>query len=143
MNLDVLKYGAVGLSFLLAFLSFRMLYKEQEKKTPNKNIIFSIYIFMIFSLTLSFSSFFLDYFKEKNSTSVQITTIQNQTDLVELKSKIKHAKENINNMLDAKSGLLFQLRLIKVNDDKNKDLFDDIVNNIKEIDRILKNCLKD
>ena len=143
MTHEFLKYGAIGLSFILAFLAFKLLSKEQEKKNPNKTILFSIYSFMIFSLLLSFSGFSLDFFKENNNAKIQIQTIQSNTDLTELKSKIKHAEKSLNDMLDAKSGLLFQLRLIKVNDEKNQELFDTIVKNIKDIDKILKNTLKD
>ena len=143
MTHEFLKYGAISLSFLLAFLSFKLLNKEQEKNNPNFTIMISIYIFMLFSLTLSFSGFSLDFFKENNVTKVQMTSIQSNTDLIELKSKIKHAEKNLNNMLNTKSGLLFQLELIKPNDKQNKELFDKIVNNIKDIDKILKDTLKD
>jgi hypothetical protein len=140
MSHEFLKYGAISLSFLLAFLSFKLLNKEQEKKSPNKTTIYSIYIFMIFSLLLSMSSFYLDFFKENNSAKIQLNSTNNNTEIVELKAKLKYAQKNLNNMLNAKSGFLFQLELSKPQD---KELFDKILNNIKELDKTIRDALKD
>ena len=95
---------------------------------------------MIFSLLLSMSSFYLDFFKENNSAKIQLNSTNNNTEIVELKAKLKYAQKNLNNMLNAKSGFLFQLELSKPQD---KELFDKILNNIKELDKTIRDALKD
>jgi hypothetical protein len=47
---DALKYGLIGLGFLLAFLSYTLLASEQRKSSPRKEIFLPIYLFMAFSL---------------------------------------------------------------------------------------------
>ncbi|MFA0960668.1 peptidoglycan-binding protein [Roseivirga sp. BDSF3-8] len=49
---DILGMGTAGLGFLLAFLSFRMLTKEQGRDMVRQPMLFAIYIFMIFSIAL-------------------------------------------------------------------------------------------
>ncbi len=55
-NLDVmlriLGLGTIGLGFLLAFLAFRLLNREQNIKAPRDMILTSITRFMIFSFLL-------------------------------------------------------------------------------------------
>jgi hypothetical protein len=60
-NIDpakLLSYGAVGLGFLLAFLSYLLLSAEQKRsEEPRPKMIQSIYSFMLFSLLISFLGF--------------------------------------------------------------------------------------
>lgn len=49
---DALKYGLIGLGAILAILSFYLILKEQNKETPRKQILNSVYVFMGFSLVL-------------------------------------------------------------------------------------------
>lgn len=148
INPEYLKYGAIGLSFLLAFLSFGLLTKEQSKKNPNNKIITSIYIFMIFSLVLCLASFGLDYFKENNNNKVEISKIDQNSKIIETQAKLKdiqkdllNTQKGISNMLNAKSGLIDQLESIKTPDEDNKKFFDKIIKNLKNIDQMIKKSL--
>ncbi len=49
---SILSYGIIGLGFLLAGLAFRLLNKEQNKKTPSQIIVRSIYAFEVFCIVL-------------------------------------------------------------------------------------------
>lgn len=49
----VLKLGVIGLGFILAFMAFALLYREQRKPEPHSVVLRAIYIFMGFSLVLS------------------------------------------------------------------------------------------
>lgn len=51
--LEVLRLGVIGLGFLLALLSYRLLGAEQKRENVRGNVLNSIYIFMFFSLFLS------------------------------------------------------------------------------------------
>ncbi len=54
-NIDpvqILSYGVIGLGFLLAFLAYLLLAREQKKKTPQEMIVKAIYSFMVFSFGL-------------------------------------------------------------------------------------------
>jgi hypothetical protein len=55
-NIDVVKilgYGITGLSFLLAFMAYSLLLKEQKKQEPNENFLKSISNFMKFCVILA------------------------------------------------------------------------------------------
>ena len=149
MNHEFLKYGAIGLSFLLAFLSFHLLYKEQNKKSPNKQIMFSIYFFMAFSLILCFVGFSLDFFKENNNLKVQINTseekikiIEAQNQLKQIQKDLKDTQRRISDILSAKSGLIEQLELVTTPEENAKKFFAKIVENLKNIDKTIKDSLK-
>lgn len=49
---QILNYGVIGLGFLLAFLAYKLLSKEQQLKEPRKNILKAVYVFMGFSIVL-------------------------------------------------------------------------------------------
>jgi hypothetical protein len=48
----VLSYGVIGLGFLLALFSYRLLSKEQKLATPRREMLRAINIFMAFSVSL-------------------------------------------------------------------------------------------
>jgi len=50
---NILSYGVVGLGFLLAFLAYRLLAMEQNKREPQPATIKAIYVFMAFSFSLT------------------------------------------------------------------------------------------
>lgn len=150
INPEYLKYGAIGLSFLLAFLSFGLLTKEQSKKIPNNKIINSIYIFMSFSLILSVISFGLDYFKENNTNKVEMSKIDQNKKIFETQAKLRdiqkdlsNTQRGISNMINAKSGLIDQLESIKTSDEDTKKFFDKIIKNLKSIDETIKKSLEE
>jgi hypothetical protein len=72
MNLpiiEILKVGLPGLVFLLSMLSFRLLSKEQDKKTPSTKILSSIKLFMYVNVglaVLTLASPFVDSSKRVN-----------------------------------------------------------------------------
>jgi hypothetical protein len=49
---DILGMGSAGLGFLLAFLSFRMLSREQRNESVRKPMLYAVYVFMVFSIVL-------------------------------------------------------------------------------------------
>jgi hypothetical protein len=49
---SVLRLGAVGLGFLLAFLAFRVLTGEQRREQPRGAMLAAAYVFMVFSLLI-------------------------------------------------------------------------------------------
>lgn len=149
MNHEFLKYGAIGLSFLLAFLSFHLLYKEQAKKAPNRQIMLSIYLFMVFSLILCFAGFSLDFFKENNILKVQmnnaeekIKIIETQNQLKQIQKELKETQRRISDILSAKSGLIEQLELVTTPEENAKKFFNKIIENLKNIDKTIKESLK-
>lgn len=48
----ILKYGLVGLSFLLAFLAFRLLWSEHRRPQIRAGAVAATYVFMIFALAM-------------------------------------------------------------------------------------------
>ena len=50
---DILKAGIAGLAFLLLFMAFRLLSKEQEKDSPHALIIKTIRYYMLISLAFA------------------------------------------------------------------------------------------
>jgi hypothetical protein len=73
-NLDfykILSYGAIGLGCILAFLSYRLLSREQDTKQPRQRILTSIYVFMVFSLALSTVGFVTEYAKDRKLSEIK------------------------------------------------------------------------
>lgn len=50
--IEVLRLGAIGLSFVLAFLAYRVLKTEQARTSVRKQLLAAAYVFMAFSLVL-------------------------------------------------------------------------------------------
>jgi len=50
---EVLKLGVIGLGFVLAFMAFTLLLREQRKAEPHDRVLKAVYVFMAFSLMLS------------------------------------------------------------------------------------------
>ncbi|MCU0443673.1 MAG: hypothetical protein MUE85_02060 [Microscillaceae bacterium] len=48
--IKILGYGASGLSFLLMFLAYNIIQKEQRVKKPRKEILNVVYVYMFFTL---------------------------------------------------------------------------------------------
>lgn len=59
---ELLGYGAIGLGFMLAVLTYRLLSSEQSRDSePRKKMLTSIYVFMSFSMTLTALGFVSEY----------------------------------------------------------------------------------
>ena len=88
MNIEnILGYGFIGLAFLLAFLAFNLLAKEQKNVSPRGSMITSIFVFMLFSLVLAGGGIFLEY--KDNQYKIRLEAISDILD-----EKIKHEAEN-------------------------------------------------
>jgi len=62
---SILKFGVIGLGFLLAFLSYNLLRKEQKRELPRKILLNSILIFMVFSVIICSIGLFSEFLKRK------------------------------------------------------------------------------
>ncbi|WP_439366008.1 hypothetical protein ACNJYD_08780 [Bradyrhizobium sp. DASA03005] len=58
---SILSYGAIGLGFLLAWLAYRLLLKEQGMVKPRSSILSSIYMFEGFAIVLVIIGAILEY----------------------------------------------------------------------------------
>lgn len=58
---SILSYGAIGLGFLLAWLAYRLLLKEQGLVKPRSSILSSIYMFEGFAIVLVIIGAILEY----------------------------------------------------------------------------------
>ena len=79
---DILRYGTIGLSFLLALLAYFLLYREQSHKdrNPDPMMLRSVRIFMIFAFclgVLGFASETIKYFSGIDSDRVLELTEEN------------------------------------------------------------------
>lgn len=50
---EILRLGLIGLSFLLAFLAFRLLLAEQRRSEVRNAMFVATYVFMIFAIVMS------------------------------------------------------------------------------------------
>jgi len=72
--IDALKYGLIGLGFLLALFSFWLLLSEQRKDRPRREILTAIYVFMAFSCVLMGFGLFSES-KQPQSKSADLRVI--------------------------------------------------------------------
>jgi hypothetical protein len=80
-NFDVariLSFGTVGLGFLLAFLAYQLLRKEQSVEHPRENILKAINYYMMFSISLCILGLASEVYRDfsHNNASTQ-TAVQN------------------------------------------------------------------
>lgn len=71
---QILQIGVIGLGFLLAFLAYSLLTKEQKQNTPRSDILKSIYIFMSFSVVLCVIGIVSQLFDIKRENTISSTT---------------------------------------------------------------------
>lgn len=71
---EILSYGTIGLGFLLAFLAYRLLSKEQHKDEPRKSILGAINTFMAFSIVLCMIGFGSEFFRYSSVAERTIET---------------------------------------------------------------------
>src|SRR5690349_21545824 len=72
-SITALKYGFLGLAFLLALLAANLLRKEQTKPKPHPKILRMIVIYMCFALLLAMGSVFLE-FHHDNTIAARTST---------------------------------------------------------------------
>jgi hypothetical protein len=79
----LLSYGAIGLGCILAVLAYMLLRKEQDQTNPRKQVLSSIYVYMVFSLILTIVGFLAEYLHYNASQALDskeqtITTLKEQ-----------------------------------------------------------------
>lgn len=86
---SILSYGVVGLGFLLAFLAYTLLGREQQKEQPNRSILVAIHVFMIFSATLCVLGLGSEYLRERPSGPDKVESERLLARITELEAKLK------------------------------------------------------
>lgn len=124
---EILGYGAIGFSWALAGLAYKLLSNEQSKQKPRNNMISSIYIFMFMSFMLSVIGFSFELTKEDGKNK---TTSSEQ--------KVIEIKKIISKLTSAKRNLIESLENIKLNDKQDEYIIRTVINGIKEIDNTIK-----
>ncbi|MCP4264062.1 MAG: hypothetical protein GY777_00545 [Candidatus Brocadiaceae bacterium] len=66
---EILRIGVIGLGFLLAFLAYRLLVREQQRDRVRKSFIRATYVFMFFSVVLSIVGLGSEYLSENKKTT--------------------------------------------------------------------------
>ena len=82
---EILSYGTIGLGFLLAFLAYRLLSKEQELKEPRRPILGAINTFMAFSIALCVIGFGSEFFRSSPAETSEATGDQDKGNIVTVK----------------------------------------------------------
>ncbi|CAB1057287.1 hypothetical protein D1BOALGB6SA_2026 [Olavius sp. associated proteobacterium Delta 1] len=80
---NILGYGVIGLGFLLAFMAYNLLRKEQSKEQPSRNILRSIYFFMGFSLLVISIGVLSEFIKSNTMRHSKISNKAPQTNKIE------------------------------------------------------------
>lgn len=137
---EILNYGIIGLGFLLAFLSYRLLVKEQAIEQPRTRILKAIYVFMSFSLCILGLGLFLKL-KELNSEEVILLKAQNKiiNNAINFNPSII-SFDDVRDYVDASYSDAFILKVIESSDGLlSKSI---VIENSKEKDGVLfnKNC---
>lgn len=77
--IEFIKYGVIGLGFLLAVLSYMLLVKEQKNEHPRKSMLYSIGVFMAFSLMICSIGLISELIKRNGVPSiVEVTKAESQ-----------------------------------------------------------------
>jgi hypothetical protein len=115
MNIEsILGYGFIGFAFLLAYLAFILLKKEQAVDAPRLSILISIFTFMAFSLMLAGGGLYLQL--EENQYKTQLQELSRVLD-----QKVNH--EANNSVSPAMKSLIDQLDVL-LKKAKNDGLID-------------------
>tara|TARA_B100000378_G_C18011186_1_gene400716 strand:+ start:742 stop:1182 length:441 start_codon:yes stop_codon:yes gene_type:complete len=135
-NLDIstlLSYGAIGLSCILALSSYFLLRKEQNKEIPNRQMLNSIYFFMIFSLLLSIGSFI------KESKEMEVNSLKESNT-----AKLKSARSILEDLLNDKSGKINRLSELNFNDSSSyHQTLSYIIEDLHGLDSTITNIISD
>jgi hypothetical protein len=83
---SILSYGAIGLGFLLAWLAYRLLQKEQAVATPRQSILRSVYVFECFAVVLVIIGAILEYTNNEAKAGASATSTENTSLRAELKA---------------------------------------------------------
>jgi len=83
---SILGYGAIGLGFLLAYLAYRLLLKEQSRDITRDSILRAIYIFEAFCVVLVVLGSVLQYSNNEDKAMAGSVSDKNKTIYAELES---------------------------------------------------------
>ena len=72
---EILRVGVVGLGFLLALLSYRLLLEEQKKEIERPGILKAIYVFMSFSVVLTLIGLVSEFIGSDNNVKNELLTL--------------------------------------------------------------------
>ncbi len=91
---NILSYGVIGLGFLLAFLAYRLLGREQQNAEPRRSILVAIHVFMIFSVVLCIIGFGSEYLRSRPTaeTAKELNNLRGQLDQQKKESDVLTAK---------------------------------------------------
>lgn len=120
---EVLRYGAIGLGFLLAFLTYLLLRREQANEQPRRQFLTPIYVFMAFSLVLCGAGFTLEYSQNAE------------------KSDLLAAQAVVQALLEQKVGALDRLQAMDPGSESYFDLVAEITRQLSSIDESLGEAL--
>jgi len=142
----ILSLGAIGLGCVLAIYTFVLLKKEQAFKQPRQRILNAIYIYMIFSLTLTGIGFFREVRKDKSEAEINKLKQQNEGEISKLREQNNDRLQSIKNILDGqmhyKSLKVSRLDLLTKDSTRHPELLVEIVNDLKLIDSSINSYLK-
>jgi len=105
---EILSYGVIGLGFLLALLSYRLLAREQHRDSPRKNILHSILIFMVFSIILCLVGLWGTAIEKSGNTN-SFTNTADEDDFSTYFSKLRQRYAHASKPLQFQYGKLEEL----------------------------------
>lgn len=148
---NYLAYGAIGFGLALAVLAFRLLSKEQARAgQPRASLLKSIYVFMLFALTLSTGGFINEYLKgdasqigalriEIKAKDGQLNDLQKKYD--KLRGDVDVSQAVMKNILDLKVGKVARLERLDPNSNEYFSIVNEIRSDLEDMDKKLSGAL--
>ena len=118
----ILSIGTVGLGFLLAYLAFRLLSKEQAVANPRANILKAINYFMVFSFGLCGIGLSSELYRMYH------TPLANLAGWVQVGARFPMQQGEQTPVVGAAEAFL-----VKVDSKRFKDLYDDALTSTKKV----------
>lgn len=129
---DILRFGANGLGFLLAFLAYLLLRQEQGKQRTKDAMLKTINTFMIFAFLLGVSGFASEYLRFKSNPEAS-QKLESQVN--ELQRSLENAQQNLQEYKEfynhtqtsaesARKQISTVLAILPLSDDRKKSITD-------------------
>lgn len=144
---SLLSYGAIGLGCALALFSFWLLQREQKIKTPRKEMLRAIYVFMVFAFALALTGFAAEFLKTEREKAYSLAS-QNG----EAIQKLKSSSHQLRSLMEIKGGAIKRLRTaLEASKEQGKsidpayqnDLLRNIEESIDSVDKQIEVAIKD